>query len=40
MVGPELEPAQLVLEYLDLFTREPLPGPVIDLACGEVVLIT
>jgi tellurite methyltransferase len=30
-----LYPAQLLLKHLDLFTQNPLPGPVLDLACGD-----
>jgi len=30
-----LRPAQLLLEYLDLFTEERLPGPILDVACGD-----
>lgn len=30
-----LSPSPLMLEYLYLFTRESVPGPVLDLACGE-----
>ncbi len=29
------EPAQLLVDYVSLFLDEPLPGPVLDLACGE-----
>ncbi|MBN2468264.1 MAG: methyltransferase domain-containing protein [Deltaproteobacteria bacterium] len=29
------EPAALLREYLHLFTNESLPGPVLDLACGD-----
>jgi tellurite methyltransferase len=30
-----LSPSPLMLEYLHLFTDDILPGPVLDLACGE-----
>jgi len=30
-----LKPAPLLIEHLDLFTTNRLPGPVLDLACGE-----
>ena len=30
-----LEPAQLLLEHIKLFLEESLPGPVLDLACGD-----
>ena len=30
-----LRPAQLLLEHLHLLTRDPLPGPILDLACGD-----
>jgi SAM-dependent methyltransferase len=29
------EPAQLLVDYVSLFLDEPLPGPVLDLACGD-----
>jgi len=29
------EPATLLRAYADLFIKEPLPGPVLDLACGN-----
>ncbi len=29
------EPAALLKEYADLFVKNPLPGPVLDLACGN-----
>jgi SAM-dependent methyltransferase len=29
------DPAPLLLEHADLFQNRPLPGPVLDLACGE-----
>ena len=31
----KLKPAQLLVEHSELFLEEPLPGPVLDLACGE-----
>ena len=30
-----LRPAQLLCDYLHLLTDNPLPGPVLDLACGD-----
>jgi tellurite methyltransferase len=30
-----LKPAQLLVEHLDLFTEGTLPGPVLDMACGD-----
>ena len=30
-----LKPAQLLLEHLNLFTDETLPGAVLDMACGD-----
>lgn len=30
-----LKPAQLLLDHLSLFTDGPLPGPILDLACGD-----
>ena len=30
-----LEPAQLLVDHIDLFLEKTLPGPVLDLACGE-----
>lgn len=30
-----LEPARLLLEHLNLLTGSPLPGPVLDMACGD-----
>jgi len=30
-----LRPAELILRYQDLFKEKPLPGPVLDLACGQ-----
>jgi SAM-dependent methyltransferase len=30
-----LKPAQLLLDHLSLFTDGSLPGPVLDLACGD-----
>ena len=30
-----VKPAQLLIEHIDLFLRKTLPGPVLDLACGE-----
>jgi SAM-dependent methyltransferase len=30
-----LEPAQLLVDHIDLFLKTTLPGPVLDLACGE-----
>jgi len=30
-----LKPAQLLLEHMRLFLEESLPGPVLDLACGD-----
>jgi SAM-dependent methyltransferase len=29
-----LKPAELLVEHLELFQQETLPGPVLDLACG------
>ena len=31
----KLKPAQLLVEHSGLFLEETLPGPVLDLACGE-----
>ena len=31
----KLQPAQLLVEYRGLFLEKTLPGPVLDLACGE-----
>ena len=31
----KLKPGQLLVEYSGLFLEETLPGPVLDLACGE-----
>jgi tellurite methyltransferase len=30
-----LKSAQLLVEHVDLFLEKPLPGPVLDLACGD-----
>jgi len=30
-----LQPAQLLVEHVDLFLQKTLPGPVLDLACGN-----
>ena len=30
----DMEPAALLRKYADLFVKVPLPGPVLDLACG------
>jgi tellurite methyltransferase len=30
-----LKPAQLLVEYVELFLQKTLPGPVLDLACGD-----
>ena len=30
-----LRPARLLIEYLDLFLHKTLPGPILDLACGN-----
>jgi len=30
-----LKPAQLLVEYLELFSNGILPGPILDLACGD-----
>jgi SAM-dependent methyltransferase len=30
-----LKPAQLLLEFVSLFTDGTLPGPILDLACGD-----
>ena len=30
-----LKPAQLLVEHVDLFLQKTLPGPVLDLACGN-----
>jgi len=30
-----VKPAQLLLEHLSLFTEGTLPGPILDLACGD-----
>lgn len=32
---PEIEPADLLVRHTSLFLESPLPGPVLDLACGE-----
>jgi len=32
---PTLNPAAFLTEHLDVFTTGPLPGPVLDLACGD-----
>jgi len=31
----QLKPAQLLLNYSALLTNDPLPGPILDLACGK-----
>ena len=35
MTKRALRPAQLLVEHLDLFLQKILPGPVLDLACGN-----
>jgi SAM-dependent methyltransferase len=30
-----IQPAQLLVDHLGLFLRETLPGPILDLACGD-----
>lgn len=30
-----IEPAQLLVDHLSLFLVKPMPGPVLDLACGD-----
>jgi tellurite methyltransferase len=32
---PRMEPAQLLVDHVSLLLAGPLPGPVLDLACGD-----
>jgi len=31
----KLQPAQLLVDHIGMFTAQPLPGPVLDVACGQ-----
>jgi tellurite methyltransferase len=35
MENLNLKPAQLLVEHVELFTKGLLPGPILDLACGD-----